>query len=111
MDRDLAARELETCLSGTAPLSGEALQALAAELPGWQVVEGARLERAFRCDGFMGAMALANRVVPVAETAGHHPDLAVRWGEVRVTMWTHSIGGLHVNDFIVAARIGLALGA
>lgn len=110
MEQSLASRPLEPCLRDTVPLSGEPLLALARALPTWQE-RGTRLERSFFCGSFVEAMDLANRVVPVVEAANHHPDLLVRWGELRVTMWTHSIGGLHVNDFIVAARIEEALGA
>ena len=109
MAESLASRGLEPCPIGTAPLSGAALEALLPELPTWQV-SGGRLERTIACATFADAMTLANRLLPVVEGAGHHPDLLVRWGELRVAMWTHSIGGLHVNDFIVAARIEAALG-
>jgi 4a-hydroxytetrahydrobiopterin dehydratase len=84
--------------------------ALARELPEWHE-RGTRLERSFHCGSFAEAMGLANLLLPVVEAANHHPDLLVRWGELRVSIWTHSIGGLHVNDFIVAARIEEALGA
>lgn len=110
MDQGLAKRDLAACPPETAPLAGEELARLVAALPGWRVESG-RLERAFRCADFAGAMGLANQVLPIAEDAGHHPDLVVRWGELRVTIWTHLIGGLHVNDFIVAARIEEALDA
>jgi 4a-hydroxytetrahydrobiopterin dehydratase len=109
MKTTLESRALEPCPTGTTPLSGDSLNALVTELPTWQVIDG-RLVRAFACENFASAMALANRLLPVVEDAYHHPDLLVRWGELRVTMWTHSIGGLHVNDFIVAARIEAALG-
>ena len=109
MTVSLVSRALEPCPTGTTPLSGDALNALVTELPTWQVTDG-RLVRAFACDTFAAALGLANRLLPVVEDANHHPDLLVRWGELRVTMWTHSIGGLHVNDFIVAARIEAALG-
>jgi 4a-hydroxytetrahydrobiopterin dehydratase len=106
----LASRTLEPCPVGTIPLSGGPLEDLARQLPTWQMT-GVRLERTFACDSFAGAMALANRLLPVVDAADHHPDLLVRWGELRVTLWTHSIGGLHVNDFIVAARIDATLSA
>ena len=109
MASPLASRALEPCPVGTKPLSVEGVEGLAQDLPMWQVT-GARLERTVACSSFARAMALANRLLPVVEDANHHPDLLVRWGELRVTMWTHSIGGLHINDFIVAARIEEILG-
>ena len=63
-----------------------------------------RLERMFRFEDFKAAMAFANRVAELAEEAGHHPALLVEWGRVTVSWWTHDIGGLHRNDFIMAAR-------
>jgi 4a-hydroxytetrahydrobiopterin dehydratase len=50
-------------------------------------------------------MRFVNRVAEVAEAQGHHPDFAIHWNKVELVLWTHSIGGLHENDFIVAARI------
>jgi 4a-hydroxytetrahydrobiopterin dehydratase len=72
---------------------------------GWEVEEGKRLVKAFRFKDFLGAVGFVNAITPVAEAEGHHPDLLVRWGEVRVTLWTHAVGGLTENDFILAAKI------
>ena len=48
---------------------------------------------------------MVNRITPVAEAEGHHPDLYVRWGEVRAYLWTHKISGLTESDFYMAAKI------
>ena len=107
----LASRALEPSPVRANPLSVGKVEELARNLPTWCVThQGARLERVVACSSFVEAMALANRLVPIVEEANHHPDLLVRWGELRVTMWTHEIGGLHMNDFIVAARIEAILG-
>jgi 4a-hydroxytetrahydrobiopterin dehydratase len=50
-------------------------------------------------------MSLAERVAAVAEEEQHHPDLLVRWGELKVELWTHKIDGLTESDFILAAKI------
>ena len=63
-----------------------------------------RLERVFTFPDFAGALAFTNRVGAIAEAAGHHPALLTEWGRVTVGWWTHAIGGLHRNDFIMAAR-------
>jgi len=55
-------------------------------------------------------MEFVNRVAEIAETEGHHPDIAIHWNRVDLVLWTHSIGGLHENDFIVAAKIDRLLG-
>ena len=77
------------------------------QVPEWQVVqrEGIkRLERVFRFPNFAQALTFTNRVGEQAEEEGHHPALLTEWGKVKVTWWTHKIGGLHQNDFIMAAR-------
>ncbi len=110
MSPELADQELQPCPPGTVPMDGDQIAPLLARLPAWALAEGGRLERSFRFPDFVTAVAFVNRITTVAEEAGHHPDLMVRWGEVLVTVWTHSIGGLHINDFIVAARIGTVAG-
>ena len=88
------------------PLSEEAIGSLLRELNGdWRVVEGKRLEREFRFKDFRHAMGLVQAIGAVAEEQRHHPDLCFGWGYVRVSLQTHVIGGLHDNDFILAARI------
>jgi 4a-hydroxytetrahydrobiopterin dehydratase len=77
------------------------------KVPEWQVVEQAgvkRLKRVFKFDDFAQALAFTNRVGEIAEEEGHHPVLVTEWGRVTVTWWTHKIGGLHQNDFIMAAK-------
>jgi 4a-hydroxytetrahydrobiopterin dehydratase len=89
---------------GTPPLAGEALDTRAAALPDWRV-DGRELKREFRFPDFATALAFVNRVGEVAEREGHHPDIALGWGRVAISTYTHSIGGLSENDFILAAKI------
>jgi 4a-hydroxytetrahydrobiopterin dehydratase len=63
-----------------------------------------RLERVFGFRNFAEALAFTNTVGERAEEEGHYPALLTEWGKVTVTWWTHKIGGLHQNDFIMAAR-------
>ncbi len=88
-----------------APLPREVVERLLGQVRGWKVEEGKQLVKAFRFKDFLEAVAFVNAITPVAEAEGHHPDLLVRWGEVRVTLWTHAVGGLTENDFILAAKI------
>jgi 4a-hydroxytetrahydrobiopterin dehydratase len=81
---------------------------LLAQLPGWQVEEAdghRQLVRELRFPDFVTAVDFVNRITPVAEAEGHHPDLLVAWGRVRVQLWTHVAGGLTENDFVLAAKI------
>jgi len=63
-----------------------------------------RLTRHFALVNFADALAFTNRVGALAEAEGHHPQLLTEWGSVSVSWWTHKIGGLHKNDFIMATK-------
>jgi 4a-hydroxytetrahydrobiopterin dehydratase len=96
------------CRGGIPPLGEAEIAPLLAQVPAWQVVavDGVtRLRRAFTFPGFRGALGFAVEVGMIAEREDHHPDLHVAWGRVVVETWTHKIGGLHENDFILAAKI------
>ena len=64
-----------------------------------------RISKQFKFKNFLDAMSFANKITPIVEAEGHHPDLLVGWGKVGVELSTHSIGGLSENDFILAAKI------
>lgn len=102
----LTAKTCVPCRGGIPPLTEENARAYAAATPGWTLAEnGARLLRRFEFRDFRGAMEFVNRVAGLAEEEGHHPDFAIHWNKVDLTLWTHKIGGLHENDFILAAKI------
>jgi len=71
---------------------------------GWQVVDEHRLEKEYRFKDFRSALAFTNRVGELAETQGHHPDIHLSWGKVKLILWTHKIAGLSESDFILAAK-------
>jgi 4a-hydroxytetrahydrobiopterin dehydratase len=103
----LAEKECVPAKAGTPPLRGNDLNRLAAELGGnWRVVEEHHLEKEFKFKNFAEALAFTNRVGELAETEGHHPDIFLAWGLVKLTLWTHSINGLSESDFIFAAKVG-----
>ncbi|RME80837.1 MAG: 4a-hydroxytetrahydrobiopterin dehydratase [Zetaproteobacteria bacterium] len=88
------------------PLSRAEAEAMLASLPGWALVDEARaIERRFAFQNFAEAFAFAARVAEVAEREDHHPDLCVGWGYCTVRFSTHKIGGLHRNDFVMAAKV------
>lgn len=102
---DLASKQCVPCKGGVPPLAGPELDALRAELGGdWQVAGGHHLEKEYRFKNFRDALAFVNRVGEMAEEQGHHPDIHVAWGKVRLTIWTHKIDGLTESDFIFAAK-------
>jgi 4a-hydroxytetrahydrobiopterin dehydratase len=101
----LAAKQCVPCAGTVPPLAGAALAALQTELGnGWTVVDGHHLEKEYRFRNFRDALAFTNRVGELAEEQGHHPDLLLAWGKVRVTIWTHKIDGLTESDFVFAAK-------
>jgi 4a-hydroxytetrahydrobiopterin dehydratase len=63
------------------------------------------IRRKFTFRNFAESLAFVNQVAAVAETENHHPDIEFGWGYAVFTLYTHDIGGLHENDFIVAAKI------
>jgi 4a-hydroxytetrahydrobiopterin dehydratase len=103
----LADRSCTACRAG-APLAtrGE-IERYLPQLPGWRitVVAGVeRLEKAYPFKDFAQALHFANQVGAIAEQHNHHPALLTEWARVTVSWWTHKIAGLHVNDFIMAAK-------
>ncbi len=78
-----------------------------AQLPGWQIiaVDGVdQLQKTFAFKNFVRALEFTNQVGAIAEEENHHPAIVTEWGRVTVSWWTHKIGGLHANDFIMAAK-------
>ena len=104
MKDDLRARSCEPCHAGTPKLGADEIAKLALHVPVWSAA-GERLKRTFVFHDFADAMRFVNKMAAVAEAEQHHPDFAVHYREVAVTIWTHAVGGLSENDFILAAKI------
>ncbi len=105
MGRDLASMECVPCRGGIPPLTREEIAPYLADLGGdWRVVDDHHLEKEYRFKNFREALAFTNRVGELAEGVGHHPDIHLTWGKVRLTVWTHKIDGLHEADFVFAAK-------
>ena len=111
MSEALANEQCEACRPDSPTVTGDEARELLAGLPGWKIVvrDGMdQLSGDFDFADFAEALAFTNRVGALAEEADHHPAITTEWGRVNVRWWTHSIGGLHRNDFIMAARAGRA---
>jgi len=102
---DLASKSCVPCRGGVPPLAGAELEKYARLMPSWRVVDGHHLEKEFSFSNFRGALDFTNRVGNLAEEQGHHPDIYLAWGKVRITLWTHKIDGLTESDFVLAAKI------
>jgi 4a-hydroxytetrahydrobiopterin dehydratase len=87
-----------------ARLSDDEIRRRLEALSEWRERNG-KLAREFRFDDFMSAIDFVNRLAPVAEAAGHHPDLQVGWGRVVVELTSHDAGGLTEKDFQLAGKI------
>lgn len=87
-------------------LSPGEINAYRQQLPDWEIStqDVPKLYRTFTFRNFAEALQFTNQVGALAEAADHHPALLTEWGKVTLSWWTHSIRGLHQNDFIMAAR-------
>ena len=104
---ELTHQKCVPCRAG-APRATEAeIAEFRQQVPDWQIIARdavPRLERLFPFNDFAHAMAFTIKVGELAEAEGHHPAILTEWGKVTVSWWTHKIGGLHRNDFIMAAK-------
>lgn len=99
------------CKVGTPALKGETLQTLSHELgAGWKIVHEHHLEKEYTFKNFREGLAFVNRIGEISEKEGHHPDIFLAWGKVKISIWTHKIDGLSMNDFILAAKFDLLKG-
>lgn len=88
------------------PYDQNEIEPLLREITHWSVTSDAKkIFREFIFTNFVGSMHFINQVADIAETEGHHPDIHVFYNKVLIELWTHSVGGLTENDFIVAAKI------
>jgi len=95
------------CRGGEPPASEAEIRQYKKEIPDWEIieVEGVkRLQKEFKFKNFAKALDFTNRVGEIAEQQDHHPLLITEWGKVIVNWWTHTVAGLHKNDFIMASK-------
>ncbi|HMO13400.1 MAG TPA: 4a-hydroxytetrahydrobiopterin dehydratase [Pirellulaceae bacterium] len=95
------------CEGGIEPCPLPTAEAQLANLPGWRLTQnGQRIRRDWVVKNFVAAIEFFNAVCELAEAEQHHPDLHLEgYRNVRIEIWTHAIGGLSENDFILAAKI------
>ena len=92
------------CEGGVPALGAKEVAKLLKQVDGWEVRD-AKLHKSSTFFDFAEAMEFVNAMAAIAEAEDHHPDFAVHFNRVDVTIWTHAIGGLSENDFILAAKI------
>ncbi|OIO31537.1 MAG: 4a-hydroxytetrahydrobiopterin dehydratase [Candidatus Yonathbacteria bacterium CG_4_10_14_3_um_filter_47_65] len=101
---NLAQQKCVPCEGGTSPMSDIDVAEYLKKLSGWEK-RGNVIERKFEFADFALAMKFVNAIADIAEREGHHPDLSISYNKVTITLSTHAIGGLSLNDFILAAKI------
>lgn len=105
MDTALLAKTCTPCRGGIPRLSRTDAEGYLAQTPAWGLKDDAlRIERCFDFKDFRGAMDFVVKVGDLAEAQGHHPDISFGWGWAKISWQTKKIGGLHENDFIMAAK-------
>ncbi len=103
----LVAKTCQPCEGGVEPCTVQEARGQLENLPGWRLTaDGKRIRREWTVKNFMAGMEFFNKVAELAEEDGHHPDLhLVGYRNLSIELWTHAIGGLSENDFILAAKI------
>lgn len=103
---ELKEKKCVPCDEGTSPLKEEEIKGYMQLLPaGWELSGNEKIRKNFPFENFKRGMAFAQEIALLAEQENHHPDLCIRYTGVEVELSTHVIGGLSVNDFIMAAKI------
>lgn len=105
MSADLSKRHCTACEGGSSPLTREEIDTLKRQLKGWKLLDDKKIEKEWKFKDFKQALHFTNQIGEIAEAEGHHPDIFLAWGQVKVTLWTHAINGLSENDFILASQI------
>ena len=102
---DLAKKTCIPCKGGVPPLKGIKLYDLLEKLKNdWEIIKEHHLEKEYLFKNFKEALNFTIKVGELAENQGHHPDIFLAWGKVKLTIWTHKIDGLTESDFIFAAK-------
>lgn len=102
---DLQNKHCAPCNAGARPVARERIRAYLPSVPGWKVKKRKQISKEFKFKDFRGSIGFVKKVAHVAEREYHHPDISIFYNKVRLELWTHSIGGLSENDFILAAKI------
>ena len=102
---DLAKKTCIPCKGEVPPLKGAKLDDLLEKLKNdWKIIKEHHLEKEYSFKNFKDALNFTIKVGELAENQGHHPDIFLAWGKVKLTIWTHKIDGLTESDFIFAAK-------
>jgi len=100
-------QKLQACTPASTALSNQEINQLLSKLDGWEleVTDGVnRIKKAYTFDNFSSALKYTNKIGLLADADNHHPGIYIEWGKVTLSWWTHTLSGLFINDFIMAAK-------
>jgi 4a-hydroxytetrahydrobiopterin dehydratase len=109
---ELTEKTCVACRIGAPLATEEEIKSFMPQIPEWEIInvdDVNQLTRIFKFKDFTQAMQFTNLVGNLAESENHHPAILTEWGRVKVSWWSHKIKGLHVNDFVMAAKTDLLL--
>ncbi|EPJ45672.1 MAG: hypothetical protein OFPII_26870 [Osedax symbiont Rs1] len=106
---ELTQLDCEECAGKAKLLCPSEIISLLYQVPDWDLAveveeEEEKLTRVFKIRKYAQALKFTNVIAELAESEGHHPQILLEYGQVSVAWWTHTLNGLHINDFILAAR-------
>lgn len=104
---DFTQKKCVPCTGGVDPLRTEEVERYLSALEGgWKAFDAKEISKEYTFGNFAEGLRFVNEVGAIAEAEGHHPDIFLHsWNHVRITTYTHAIGGLHLNDFVLASKI------
>jgi 4a-hydroxytetrahydrobiopterin dehydratase len=104
---DLTQKHCVPCEGGDPPISNEKEDELIKQTPDWLLLRDGthKLRRQYKFKNFKEALLFVNKVGELAEAEGHHPDITIVYNKVMLDFFTHAVGGLSENDFIMVAKI------
>ena len=106
MQQSLTSQKCVPCEGDVKPFTAKQVAIYKPQVPDWSVLDDKKIEKTFKFTDFAEALEFINKVGEIAESEGHHPDINLyNWNKVTITLWTHAIKGLFLNDFILAAKI------
>ena len=107
MNENLLKGSCEACRIDAPKVTNSEIESLMPQIPSWSILENDDIKRLVCSFAFLDydeTVNFANSVTKLAEEEDHHPEIIIEWGKVTVSWWSHKIKGLHMNDFICAAK-------
>ena len=107
MNENLSKGSCEACRIDAPKVTNSEIESLMPQIPSWSILENDNIKRLVCSFAFLDydqTVNFANSVTKLAEEEDHHPEIFIEWGKVTVSWWSHKINGLHMNDFICAAK-------